>query len=249
MGAVELTCERDGQPTRLTCCQCETAICPRCLVRTPVGLKCPTCGEGREVKATPGRAGADQRRLGWVAPVIVLVVLAAVLGLPRLLSGPEGTGATEGPEREVVLPSAEGPARFAWLGEEARDGDLAFVVKSFDCGAAEVGGNGDGRTAQGRFCFLSLTVRNSGRSPVEFVASEQALLDAQDRRYGVDGRATASHPENAGRDLASVLVNPSNSVDGVLVYDVPPFVEPQTANLHAQPSTRTGAFVRLSPRS
>jgi hypothetical protein len=35
--------------TELTCGKCETPICPRCLVYTPVGARCPTCANVRKL--------------------------------------------------------------------------------------------------------------------------------------------------------------------------------------------------------
>ena len=40
-GDTELVCARHGTPTRLSCAECETPICPACAIRTPVGFKCP----------------------------------------------------------------------------------------------------------------------------------------------------------------------------------------------------------------
>ncbi len=40
----ELRCARHPQvETALTCARCGTPICPRCLIQTPVGAKCPPC--------------------------------------------------------------------------------------------------------------------------------------------------------------------------------------------------------------
>lgn len=33
--------------TALTCASCGTPICPRCMVTTPVGMKCPDCGRSK----------------------------------------------------------------------------------------------------------------------------------------------------------------------------------------------------------
>ena len=39
-----MQCARHPQvETVLACGRCETPICPRCLVQTPVGARCPTC--------------------------------------------------------------------------------------------------------------------------------------------------------------------------------------------------------------
>jgi len=44
--------------TGLTCATCGTPICPKCMVVTPVGMKCPSCGRLKDsplFHVTPGR--------------------------------------------------------------------------------------------------------------------------------------------------------------------------------------------------
>lgn len=241
MATGELTCEMDKSATRLTCVQCATPICPQCMTRTPVGLKCMRCG----VVKGGAPAGTRSGRPAWVVPVVIGAVLLAILGLPRLLSG-----SSEGPVDDVgFAPNAEGPARFAMLGEEARDADLAFTVSDYECGATQVGEGDAARNAQGRFCFVTVNMRNTGRSPVPFFAPGQALLDGQERRYGIDLRATAAHPANAGRDPTSAVINPSNELQGVLVFDIPPDAHPSAANFLAEPRRGGGAFILLQRRT
>jgi hypothetical protein len=56
-------------PTNLRCASCNTPICPKCLVMTPVGAKCANCARARLQPAFV------------VRPVdVVLVFAAAVLG-------------------------------------------------------------------------------------------------------------------------------------------------------------------------
>lgn len=82
-----LRCERHGEPTRLTCVQCEKPICPKCLVRTEVGLKCEDCAQPAAVPA-PGALRRSPAPLVLVAAgLAVLAVLAAVLVLRPSESG------------------------------------------------------------------------------------------------------------------------------------------------------------------
>jgi hypothetical protein len=174
------------------------------------------------------------------------VVLLAVIGLPRLLSDRSSKGSQVEEPAPVAQP-AEGPARFALLGEEALDGSASFTVTDFECGATEVGSGAALRRAQGRYCFLGVTVKNVGRAPVNLMVPRQALIDNQSRRYGIDERATAAHPANVGRDPVASVINPSNELHSVFVFDVPPDVEPLFANLAATPRGR-GATIRLTAR-
>jgi len=76
----ERTCARHGRPTLLTCAECDTPICPECLVKTPVGLKCP---EHAEAVPVPRITVKGQRSRYIIAVVGIAAVaggLAALLG-------------------------------------------------------------------------------------------------------------------------------------------------------------------------
>ncbi|HEX2275148.1 MAG TPA: kelch repeat-containing protein [Acidimicrobiales bacterium] len=81
MATQALKCERHGEFTRLTCVDCGKPICPKCAVRTEVGLKC-------EDDATP--AAIPEKALAMMRPsrtplylalagAVVLAVLIVVL--------------------------------------------------------------------------------------------------------------------------------------------------------------------------
>ena len=43
-GAEPLVCVRhSNEETRLTCGRCGDAICPKCMIQAPVGIRCPDC--------------------------------------------------------------------------------------------------------------------------------------------------------------------------------------------------------------
>ncbi len=72
----ELICGRDAISTRLRCASCDMAICVRCLVRTPVGLKCDGCAQvggafaartASARAATAAQIGGSTRRPRWSA--------------------------------------------------------------------------------------------------------------------------------------------------------------------------------------
>lgn len=73
-------CERHGESTRLTCVDCGQAICPKCMVRTEVGLKCESCAEpaAGTVVGTTGPSRLPLILLG-AATVVVLAAVAFVL--------------------------------------------------------------------------------------------------------------------------------------------------------------------------
>lgn len=102
----ELLCAVHQTPTRLRCAECDTGICPKCMVRTAVGLKCPEHAEGIAPKAPPPISRKSY-------PLIVLALLAVVGGLVAIaltLQGDEEastpvttpTGGTTGAELVLV---------------------------------------------------------------------------------------------------------------------------------------------------
>lgn len=58
------TCARHGTETRLRCSQCETPICPRCSVATPVGQKCPDCAKQPRSARAAGRPRQYAKAVG-----------------------------------------------------------------------------------------------------------------------------------------------------------------------------------------
>lgn len=239
----ELTCERDRVSTRLTCVQCRTPICPQCLVRTPVGMKCATCG------AEPG--GKRSRRgpsRGLVGAGVAAVVVLAVVVLPRLFSGTGGGKADTSTPAQTALPvGAAGldQGRFGRIGAPVRDGAVAFTVTSVNCQPTQFDTPSGPRIAQGHFCLLALDLRNDGGGATTFPGAQQLILDSSNRRFSPDPGATAAHPANAGRDPLTLLLNPGSTAKVVLVFDLPIGVYPLTATLRASPEG-LGLYISLS---
>lgn len=84
MSPVETTCPRHPDTvTRLACSQCDTPICPRCAVDTPVGQKCPTCAKQPRSAAAQGKPRQYRKALGagLVSAALGGVLLPLVLGI------------------------------------------------------------------------------------------------------------------------------------------------------------------------
>ncbi len=72
----ELRCARHPSvETALTCGRCGTPICPRCLVQTPVGAKCPVCANVRRLPTVD------------VKPVFLARGVAAAIGGGAIVGG------------------------------------------------------------------------------------------------------------------------------------------------------------------
>lgn len=230
MDAGRLVCELDGVPTRLRCAECETAICPACQVRTAVGFKCRTC------VGVP-----EARRRRRPAPLPLGGAVLVVLALGAILLRPD-TATTVDPVGPQAVADGAPPTAQAMIGEEARDGQLAFVVDDFGCGPRPE------PTGAGKLCTLRLTVRNISGSPALFLGRFQYLVDDAQRTYGADEALSRARPENANRSLPDININPDVVVPLVLLFDVPDAVEPVEAQFKGTGRSRFGVNVRLQRR-
>ncbi len=79
-----LTCEPHGQPTRISCVECGSPVCPKCMVRTEVGTKCENCAR----PVSPTIAAVTRSRLPWLLGAIgAVLVLAALIAISTRGSG------------------------------------------------------------------------------------------------------------------------------------------------------------------
>jgi N-acetylneuraminic acid mutarotase len=84
-----LKCERHGEATRLTCVECGKPICPKCAVRTDVGLKCEADAKGVELSKETLAMLRPSRTPLYLGIAGIGVLLALVIfGLTR--SGDDG---------------------------------------------------------------------------------------------------------------------------------------------------------------
>ena len=233
MDSQELVCQRDGAPTKLCCAQCDAGICPACLVRTPVGYKCPGCAGVHGVRT-------QRRSRGGVAVLAGLAILAILVGASVLTRSP-GSGAPD--PVPTQLPASEAPATGqAMIGDEARDGQLVFVVDAATCSPRQAAG-------AGKLCTLRFNVKNTSTSPAMFLGRFQYLVDAQSKTYGADDALTRAMPDNAGRDVFEINVNPDVAVPLVFVFELPDNVEPTEAQFKGTGRGRLGVNVRLERRA
>ncbi|GLY08157.1 MULTISPECIES: DUF4352 domain-containing protein [Actinoplanes] len=116
------------------------------------------------------------------------------------------------------------------IGDKARDGRFEFVVSGVDCSRTTIGVEHLKRTADGRFCVVSLTVRNVGDDSRFLVGRAQRAFGDDGTAYETDGLAGLY----ANRDAATFLqrLAPGDRVAGKLVFDVPEQVALTSLELH-----------------
>ncbi|MCO8276807.1 DUF4352 domain-containing protein [Actinoplanes sp. TRM 88003] len=171
--------------------------------------------------------------------VIAIVVLFFTGVAAQQLSSKQPVAAAE-PTRSPTKP----PAR-PGLGDKVRDGKFEFVVSRLDCARTRVGPEHLQRTAQGKYCLVSLSVRNISDGTRYFLGRAQKAYDATGTAYGDDTLAGVY----ANRDTQTFLekLDPGERVTGRLVFDVPKKAKLTTIDLHDSPLSR-GVKVELTSR-
>ncbi len=180
-----------------------------------------------------------RRRPDPGAPLNPLVAVLLACGAVAVLfvagaaaeryGGKEPAAATTGPPARTTPaePSRRPPPG---VGAAVRDGKFEFVVSKVDCTQTSVGLEHFRRTAKGKYCVVSLSVRNIAGGSQFFLGHAQKAFDAAGTAYGNDEIAGVY----ANHDTQTFLqkLDPGERVAGKLVFDVPKPVRLTTLELH-----------------
>lgn len=178
-----------------------------------------------------------RKYMGWFKKHKIITAILVIVGLGIVVSAAGGGSDTNTSQNSgngnTPQSAKEDTAATAKLNEAARDGKFEFVVKSVECGKSEVvSPESDAlrQKAQGQYCLMTVTVKNIGNEQQFFSASDQKLLNASNQQYTADSTATLYNGGSNQQLLAQI--NPGNSVEGVLVFDIPADQTAVTAELH-----------------
>ncbi|MEV4322384.1 DUF4352 domain-containing protein [Microbispora rosea] len=154
-----------------------------------------------------------------------------VLGTALKSGGQNDTraGLTETPEHTTQTDKPRKPQTPA-LGDVVKDGKFAFKVSKVEKGLSQVGEGFTVSKAQGQYVLIHLTVKNIGDEAQMFSDSAQKLIDAKGRTFDADSGAAALGLKGSNAFLNNI--NPGNSVNGILLFDVPKDVKLKAVELH-----------------
>lgn len=167
--------------------------------------------------------------LSVVAALGALIVLFG-LGAAAENRGRGGlTAAVDGPAGRDSAPATKA-AKAPGLGDPVRDGKFEFVVSRVDCSRSTVGLEHLKRTATGKYCLISLSIRNIAERPKLFLGKLQKVSDAGGAEFRNDELAGLL----ANRDTQTFLrkIGPGSTVRGKIVFDVPKRATLTTIELH-----------------
>ncbi len=176
-----------------------------------------------------------KRYLGLIAVVAVGAVVSTTGGGDETTpvstaDGDMSSGSSPSKPSKSQTPSKTSDATEAKLNSRVRDGKFEFTVKKVDCGKTSVGDQYVNAKAQGKFCMVNVKVENIANEPQSLFGDNQYLYDGGGRKFSADTEAS-SYVED-GADTIFEEINPGNSINGVVVFDVPKNVTPARIELH-----------------
>jgi hypothetical protein len=209
----------------------------------------------RKVKKDPVQfAGKGQAIAGIVLSVLAIlgfIISNAILGaaVNSASEDPEVAAAVEelqestapeasAPVEEPAAPPAETEAppaeeepsepAGAGVGEAVAVGDFEYNVSGIECGVESIGPDGFGEEPQGQFCIVSLSVTNVGDSAETFFTDNVVLLNDAGQEYSADDVASLYIE---GNDTFLTEVNPGNTLEGSVAFDIPADATPAQVQL------------------
>jgi hypothetical protein len=141
-----------------------------------------------------------------------------------------GKAATKAPANQVTKDPVATRDAGPGMGDPVRDGKFEFTVTKLDCSKSKVGSEFLNETAQGKFCIISVTVKNIGKEAQTFDGSSQKAYDADGTEFSNDTGAEIYANEGSPTFLQEI--NPGNQVKGKLIFDVPKSTKLTAIELH-----------------
>jgi hypothetical protein len=163
-----------------------------------------------------------------IITVILVLIILGIIGGAASGGSENSTTASKASTGSTASTAATMPK----LNQPANDGKFQFTVTSIQCGKPSVS-SPDGyitKTTQGQYCTLSVTANNIGDQSQTLDSTSQYLYDSSNKKYSSDSEATIDISPTDNTFFNSI--NPGNTVNGTIVFDIPKGVTPTTAELH-----------------
>lgn len=199
-------------------------------------------------------AGADDRRklIIWfgAACAALLAVLVAVVIYGVLLNNSDTMQISAGPSTSKSASptksssseaetTSESPTAPSGSGGQASDSGLTFAITGTETApSVQYQDAPVSKTAQGEFVIVHMTLSNSGDQQATFLGTLQKL-NAAGTNYSIDDEATAYLNGTVAQ------LNPGDTADVAIAFDVPPGTSPDSLEVHGEPMS-AGVEVPLS---
>lgn len=184
--------------------------------------KCKSCQKEIDPKATKcPHCQSDQRN--WFMKHKITTAILVIIVIAMASSGGKGTtNSTTGSDSKKAESTAP---KMAGLNQPAQDEDLVFTVKNVEK-VKTLGNSFYPKKSQGTFYVVNVNIENKGKKTVIFDTSMAKVKDSEGREFerSIDGQ-TAKIMQDSKTDLFLQQIQPSLSVDGSLVFDLPDVVK------------------------
>lgn len=193
--------------------------------------KCPKCGEEIQTSAKKCKhCQADLRNWFVKHKVLTVILVLIIIGIIGSVSGGNKSSNSTSPVKDNTTnnsgstassPDTSGNTKTGKIGDTVSGNDFAFTVQSIKT-ASTLGNSYTQKTAQGIYYILSVKIQNNGKETKTINASDFNITDSQNRKfdYSQDGQ-TAMEMSQGSTDLFLQQVQPSLSVNGNIVFDLP----------------------------
>jgi hypothetical protein len=182
--------------------------------------------------------------LGVVVIFVLLFVIGKCEGGDDKTSSSSSSSSRTSSSRPSAAPPAAPPEpatpTAAPAGSPVRDGKFEFRVLSMTrvAQAGDLTNQFEIVDAQGEFIILTLSVTNIGDQAQGYFGTNQKLMDTSGREYEANSEADLWANKGTGD------INPGNSIEVHVAFDVPPGTQPAELEVHDSMFSG-GAKVRL----
>lgn len=151
--------------------------------------------------------------------LVLLVVLVVAFGGGSGAQSPAASSSTAPADSPPAAPAAAAPG----IGQAVRDGDFAFTVRSWICGApaaaAVAGSDGFGETlpAGAVECIATMTVTDDKAQAQTFFDGAQFAYDAKGRQFSADSNGSIY----LAGDQDATQLNPGVTITAKVPYQIP----------------------------
>lgn len=184
----------------------------------------------------PPQEPKKKGKLKWLLIIIGILILigfcSAVTSGGEDSSTPSSQPSASSPSSGAQEPSSDAPEpeQQAKVGEPVRDGKFEFVVSDVQTGVTTIGPELIAEQAQGQYVIVNMTVTNIGDKAQSYSSSNAKLIDAQDREFSSDAWASSLVADTTASGIYDEI-NPGNSAQVAVVFDVPVDAQPKTLKL------------------
>ena len=175
------------------------------------------------------KAGWSTRRKVVVGIVVgfILLIIGAGMGGADQQAPTAAQAGTKKPATEA--PTTAPHDKVPGIGDPASDGQFTFIVQSVKCGESSIGSGLFAEDAQGEYCLVNMKVRNTGDVSQMMDSSNQFMFIGK-KEYTPSSDAVLALDESENFFLEEI--NPGNSVEGVMAFDIPKGGKPDRLELH-----------------